>query len=369
VQVTQQLDRECDRALKDVPSGALQVHTHEGNAVRTQQARFEEFFQSRDTIPLSVHPALLSVLEDGLGHTPYCVEATRNGKTCGLLMLSYVSSLLFGRFLVSLPYVNYGGMIVDDRDTQDRLLKEACSLAERLDVRYLEVRHAFAGNCSALSKQTGHKVHMQLELPGSSDVLWTSLLAKVRNQVRKGQKGGLTVCWGGKELLREFYAVFSLNMRDLGTPVYGQKLFRGILERFPDRAELCVVRTNRLAIAAALLLHGRKITEVPSACSLRLYNHTCANMLMYWHLLERAVQRGQAVFDFGRSSPESNTYRFKKQWGAEAIPAEWHYFVRTGSAMAMRPENPKYSKLIRVWQRLPVWLTRLLGPVVVRGIP
>ena len=43
---------------------------------------------------------------------------------------------------------------------------------------------------------------------------------------------------------------------------------------------------------------------------------TNANMLMYWHLLQRTIQRGNRTFDFGRSSESSGTYRFKRQWGA-----------------------------------------------------
>src|SRR5262249_28791902 len=151
-------------------------------------------------------------------------------------------------------------------------------------------------------------------LPAAAEELWRGLPAKVRNQVRKAQKCGLTVAWGGDELLPEFYAVFSHNMRDVGTPVYGLPLFRAVLRQFPDGAEVCVVRAEGVAVAAGLLLHGRGTAEVPSASSLRSHNLTCANMLLYWHLLERAVGRGQDVFDFGRSSPESNTYRFKKQW-------------------------------------------------------
>ncbi len=92
-------------------------------------------------------------------------------------------------------------------------------------------------------------------------------------------------------------------------------------------------------------------------------------MLLYWHLLERAVQRGQEVFDFGRSSEDSNTYRFKKQWGAVPCPSEWQYYLRKGTIQDMRPQNPKYQALIRVWQRLPVRLTRLIGPSIVRAIP
>jgi serine/alanine adding enzyme len=158
-------------------------------------------------------------------------------------------------------------------------------------------------------------------------------------------------------------------MRDLGTPVFGLGLFRAILEEFAGKAELCVVRSGGRAAAAALLLHGWGVTEVPSASSLRQFNNTCANMLMYWNLLIRAIERAQDVFDFGRSTPDGNTYKFKKQWGAEPLPADWQYYLRAGEASDMRPDNPRYRRLIRVWQHLPVGVTRLIGPAIVRGIP
>jgi FemAB-related protein (PEP-CTERM system-associated) len=171
------------------------------------------------------------------------------------------------------------------------------------------------------------------------------------------------------ELLNEFYAVFSQNMRDLGTPVFSRRLFQSILRQFPEDAELCVVRLDRRPVAAALLVHGECVTEVPSASSLRAYNSLNANMLMYWHLLQRAIQRGQAQFDFGRSTVDGNTFRFKKQWGAKSEPAVWQYYVRKGDVGDMRLENGKYDRMVRIWQRLPVGLTRLVGPWVVRGIP
>ncbi len=77
----------------------------------------------------------------------------------------------------------------------------------------------------------------------------------------------------------------------------------------------------------------------------------------------------QQVFDFGRTSQDSSTYQFKKQWGAVPHPAEWQYYLRQGDIADMRPHNPKYQKFIQVWQRLPVRVTRLIGPSIVRGIP
>jgi hypothetical protein len=92
-------------------------------------------------------------------------------------------------------------------------------------------------------------------------------------------------------------------------------------------------------------------------------------MLMYWHLLKRSIERGQNVFDFGRSTTGSNTFRFKAQWGATPHPAVWQYYVRKGSVSDMRPNNPKNQRRVAVWKRLPVWLTRVVGPAIVRGIP
>jgi len=328
-----------------------------------------DFVTAGPHVALSRHPGWLPVLAEALGHVPYALEAVRGGKTVGYLGLSYVSSLLFGRFLVSLPYLNSGGVLAEDAAVAAALVDRAVALADQLGARYLELRHEWALEHPALGHRRSDKVHMRLDLPGAAGALWDQLDGKVRNQVRKGQKGGFTVRWGGPEMLEEFYVVFSQNMRDLGTPVYSRRLFEGVLRQFPDRAELCVARDGAKPAAAALLLHGWGVTEVPSASALREYNPSCVNMLMYWHLLERAVQRGQDVFDFGRSSEGGPTHRFKKQWGASASPAEWQYHLRRGTVGGMRPDNPRYSRLIAIWKRLPVALTRCIGPAIVRGIP
>jgi hypothetical protein len=90
---------------------------------------------------------------------------------------------------------------------------------------------------------------------------------------------------------------------------------------------------------------------------------------MYWQLLQRTVTRGQEIFDFGRSNVGSNTFEFKKKWGAEPELAVWQYYVHEGCVSDMRPENSKYACAVRMWQKLPVPLTRLIGPSIVRGIP
>jgi FemAB-related protein (PEP-CTERM system-associated) len=347
----------------------VEVWTHTGRGLAGEYPRLAGYLRGKGILALSRHPAWLSVLHEGLGHAPYCLEAVEGAHTCGVLPLTFVHTWLFGRFLVSLPYLNTAGVVADDTESARLLVAEAVRLADKLQVKYLELRHEKGLQDAGLANSGSGKVHMRLGLPRTAGQLWNGFPAKVRNLVRKGQKHALTVAWGGEELLPAFYAVFSHNMRDLGTPVYGRRLFLSVLRQFPGQAELCVVRAGKRAAAAALLLHGQGVTEVPSASALREFNGTSANMLMYWHLMERAAERGQGLFDFGRSTPDSGTYLFKKQWGARPEPAEWQYYRRSGTGPEVRPDNPRYQRLIRLWKKLPVSLTRLLGPAIVRGIP
>ncbi|MGD0039276.1 MAG: FemAB family XrtA/PEP-CTERM system-associated protein [Isosphaeraceae bacterium] len=350
-------------------SGTYEVRVVRQSDLPTRLAAWESFVRGRGHPQLSYHPAWPSVLRRGLGQVPYVLEVADGDEVRGLLPLVFLKSPLFGRFLVGLPYLNYGGVISSDDETARLLIDRAVELAEQLDVRHLELRHEQPIDHPRLVARPGMKVHMRLALPRTADVLWKQFDPKVRNQIRKGEKNAFQVNWGGLDLLPDFYAVFSRNMRDLGTPVYPRGLFRGIVQQFPDRAEFCVVRLGHKPLAAALLLHGWGTTEVPSASSLREYNSTCVNMLMYWQLLQRTIDRGQEMFDFGRSSPDGPTYKFKAQWGAVPVPASWQFHFRAGDLSAMRPDNPRYERMIRVWKRLPLCLTRMIGPVIVRGIP
>ena len=314
-------------------------------------------------------PRWLTALCNGLRHKAYLLVAKRSDQPVGMLPLALVKSLLFGRFLVSLPYVNSAGVIAPDEEAGTALIDRAVELADELKVKHLELRHEQEFQHPALTVQVTSKVHMRLALPGAADELRAGFKSKTRNKVVKGEKQGFTVHWGGSRLLDEFYAVFARNMRDLGTPVFGRRLFRSILAEFADDAELCVVRDKGQPIAAALLVHSPGVTEVPSASSLRSHNSTNANDMMHWHLIRRTVERGQRVFDFGRCTPEGNTFAFKKKWGSMPEPAVWQYYVREGSVEDMRLESGKYDRRVKIWQRLPVPLTRLIGPSIIRGIP
>lgn len=165
---------------------------------------------------------------------------------------------------------------------------------------------------------------MLLSLPETSKALMSSFKSKLRSQVRKPGREGLSAALGGLDLVDEFYPVFAENMRDLGSPVHSRKWIQSILQAYGSRARsgLVLMPDGSPAACGIILLHDRTVS-IPWASSLRKFNKSSPNMLLYWTFLEYAADHGYAFFDFGRSTPGEGTYKFKEQWGAAPQPLHW----------------------------------------------
>ncbi len=313
--------------------------------------------------------AWATVVERVFGHqTLYLMERDVDGRVRGVLPLVLLSSRLFGRFLVSLPYVNYGGVLADDQETQDVLLNAAIEKATALGAEHMELRHCGGFPLGWPAKD--HKVSMRLALPSNHEDLLKSFPPKLRSQLRRGEKEGMTVQIGGVELVDQFYTVFSLNMRDLGTPVYGKRFFSEIAETFPKDSKIFIVRYQGSPVASGLVYGFRQMLEVPWAASDRRYARFAPNMLLYGAMLKYACEQGYRWFDFGRSSKGSGTYRFKEQWGARPVQLQWYYWLRNGRTLPeLNPQNPKYRMAIGLWKRCPVFLTTRIGPYLSKYLP
>jgi FemAB-related protein (PEP-CTERM system-associated) len=282
----------------------------------------------------------------------------------GVLHLVRQKGLTGGAHLVSLPYFDAAGILADDRDATVALLAQARSLMAELGARWVELRQAepLPGD---LPSRTD-KVTLRLPLPNDPEILWKALDAKVRNQVRKGQKENLTVHQGGADLLPDFYAVYARTMRDLGSPPHHERFFRLIAEQFGEAVRVFVVRAGDRPLAASVTLADSRGVRVPWAGNDWRVRQSCANMLLYWSMLEEACRRQAPCFDFGRSTRDSGTYRFKAQWGAKEVPLYWFYLLRPGEEIPdLRPDSPKYRLATALWRRLPLCLVRLIGPRII----
>jgi serine/alanine adding enzyme len=308
-----------------------------------------------------------NVIERTFAHECLYFYVVESGNIKGILPLAHMKSRMFGSFLVSLPFLNYGGVLSNDTKSTNLLQWQAIKMASDLKAKYIEYRHQEPFLQNMVNKR--HKITMLLDLPFSSSILWKNLNAKVRNQVRKAERNNLDVATGRQNKINDFYQVFSRNMRDLGTPVYPISFFINILNEFAS-ARIFVVYSYDKPLAAGFVIGMNGKLDIPWASSIRKYNYLNANMLLYWSILKFACESGYTLFDFGRCTPDSNTYRFKKQWGAYPKPLNWQYWLPEVSSMPnLSPENGKYKLLISLWKKLPLSVAEILGPVIIKNIP
>ena len=296
----------------------------------------------------------------------YLAARRENGQLAGVLPLVRVRSRLFGHYLISMPFLNYGGPL-GEPDAVTALTTRAEALAEASGVQLLEMR------CAApldLQLPASHrKITVRLDLPSGRDAapLWRSLGAKARSQVRRPQKEGVVVRFGGDQVA-PFFDVFSRHMRDLGTPTQPRRFFEVLAREFLDSVVFGVAYLADRPIAAGCGFRWQSGFELVWASALREHNRLAPNKLLYWSFIELCIAEDVRTFDFGRCTPGSGTHRFKLQWGGQDQPLWWHQKA-DGRETTPSPTDARFRWGPRIWQRLPVRLATMMGPHIVRYIP
>lgn len=350
-----------------------EVKVAEASAIELLQskdlAEWDQFVNAIEHSSIYHLSAWRDLIAGLFGHESYYL-CSRNatGAINGVLPLIRLQSRLFGDYMVSMPYFNYGGAIGVDRSIEESLMSRASEIAQHKNVTHIEFRDlALRESDWALRSD---KITMVLDLPDTEEELWKALGSKRRAQIKRPLRENPEVVSGGIELIDDFYSVFAINMRDLGTPVYPKIFFESILQAFPDKAKIVSVRMQGESVGAAFLLGFQNKLEIPWASTLSKVNALGVNMLLYWEVLKFAIEQNYKQFDFGRCTEGSGTHKFKKQWGAQAQQLYWHYWLPEHAELPqLTPNNPKYKAAIAVWQRLPVWLTNILGPHIVKNLP
>ena len=307
------------------------------------------------------------VVERVFGHECHYVAARADdGTLAGILPLVRVRSRLFGHYLVSMPFVNYGGPL-GSADAVAALVAWAEERAGRDGVRLLELRSRVP---LPIDLPVSHrKVTVLLDLgDAGADALWKRLDSKVRSQVRRPQKEGVTVRFG-RDQLAPFYDVFARHMRDLGTPVQSRRLFAEIADEFGDEVWFACAWHEGRPIAGGCGFRWGDEVEMTWASALVEQKRLAANMLLYWAFMERACADGVRTFNFGRCTPGGGTHRFKQQWGTRDEPLWWYGRSASEGAVTPSADDASFSWGPRLWKRLPTPLATALGPSIVRYIP
>ncbi|MFW8600774.1 FemAB family XrtA/PEP-CTERM system-associated protein [Desulfobacterota bacterium M19] len=337
-------------------------------ANHASQAQWDDFVLSRpDASPYHLF-AWGRAIEEAYGHRLYYLTALKENKFAGILPLVNMKFPALLNDLTGLPFCDVGNCLSKNKEVQNALAAEALALGARLKAKKITLRgrlHDSVIKKQHFAREDNQKVRMLLTLPPSSEILLKNFKSKLRSQIRKAEKNGVTFRWAGEDGVESFYAVFCQNMHDLGSPVHSRQWFRAIMKNYGNNARIGLTEFEGKCIGAGLILSTNEQTAIPWASTLRQYNRQAPNMLLYWNCLKFAADNGKKTFDFGRSTKNEGTFRFKKQWGAEPAALPWYTFspnVKRQDTDNTRAKPAKREMAAEIWKKIPLPVANLLGP-------
>lgn len=333
-----------------------------------QDAEWNAYVDAHPDATLYHRAEWRAAITKSFGHDCYYLAAKDRGRIVGVLPMVHTRSVLFGSILCSMPFLNFGGVLADDPSAEAGLLDEAGRLLRRVGADYLELRHLKRSSANLATKT--HKVSMVVELPSDPEVLFARLDRRRRHEIRQATESRYEIRFGGIELLDDFYDLLSLGWRNLGTPIYRKGFFANICQSLGPQVEITVVYENGRPVSTAFDGAYRDTLEGMWTYTRRDSLKAGANTWLYWNLLKRGCERGYRSFHLGRSTVDSGGQANKRKWTAEPRQLYWEYMMREGTAVPeLDVQNPKYRLAISAWRRLPVPVTRWIGPFLARSIP
>ncbi len=333
--------------------------------------QWDSYVSQSPNAPAYLRTGWKQAVEAAYQHKTHYFMALQNGHVVGVLPLVAISVPFSKTTLCSLPFCDVGGPIADTDQIEAALLQAAQALQNQLNATQAELRRSESMDVALSENELANKkVRMILPLPASAEELKAGFKSKLRSQIHKAEKNGLNIALGRTDkFVDDFYKVFSLNMRDLGSPVHAKTWFEALRQHYGDDFIVSVATMDGTVAGAGILLFNGESVSIPWASTDRNYNHLAPNMLLYWSLLAHATERGAKYFDFGRSTYGEGTYRFKKQWGAEPVPLNWEIQTLSGTTVTTNGQSGKIRDLVTsAWQKLPLSIANTVGPRIRRYI-
>jgi len=336
-------------------------------AAADSQAWDEFVFRHRHGSPFHLI-AWKKSIEETFGYQPLYLAAEDQNGICGVLPVFLVKNLLVRKALISSPFAVYGGILANCEAAREALKNRLRQLGESLDVEYIELRNAYPEQCVGFSTVCRYVTFTQEIGPDEAAIL-ENIPRKTRYMVRKSLRAGFTTRRQTCDFLA-FESLYAENLRRLGTPSFPLKYFERLIANFGRSIDIREVLLNGKVVSAVMSFHfGDQLLPYYGAADPR-YNALAPSTYMYFDQMRWARQNGYRIFDFGRSKKESGSFDFKAHWGMQRRDLPYEILlIRRKELPHYSPQNPRFRAAIRLWQSLPLPVTKALGPSLIRLVP
>jgi FemAB-related protein (PEP-CTERM system-associated) len=329
----------------------------------TEDVRLDRFVESEPRATLFHGSAWQRAVARTFPFGRRTLVAVEGSEIVGALPLFRVKNPFVAPSFVSTPFAVYGGA-VGSPEARTALVRAACERAEREGARVVDLRNRFDAE-AGYAIRSGYVTFVK-DLPSDPAQCLERLPRKARAAARKGISSELEAVETRDEL-RAFHHLFAVNKRHLGSPVYPRRLFQNLMEEFGDRAFLLMVRHRGKFVSGVLTFTFRDQVVPYYSGGLAEYEKLQTNNFMYLKLMEWGAARGFGWFDFGRSREGTGSHQFKVNQGFEPTPLPYQLVsLNHAAAPDLSPSNPRFGLPMAIWRKLPLPVTKLFGPWLVR---
>ena len=309
-------------------------------------------------------------IEETFGYRSYyAIAQDQSGRVMGVLPLFLVRNLFLQKLLISSPFAVYGGILANSAESRLALRNYAVELGRKLRVHSIELRNAYPEQCTGVPNVQRYVTFTQ-EVGPDQDRILESIPRKTRYMVRKALKENYS-CTRQDEDFRAFEDLYSRSLRKLGTPSFPKKHFERILANFKGMVDIREYMLKGQVASAVLTFYFRDQVLPYYGASDPAFNANSPNNYMYCDLMCWAGKNGYQIYDFGRSKKSgSGSYDFKAHWGMLERELPYEIILMNGKTLPnCSPTNSRLQGLIKIWQRLPLKVTRVIGPYFLRLVP
>jgi FemAB-related protein (PEP-CTERM system-associated) len=307
-------------------------------------------------------------IEETFGFQSEYRLAMEGSRIRGVLPVSLVKNPLIRKALISIPFATYGGILADSPEALSFLAEEARSIGETLGVEYLELRNAHVEQCAGFARISRYATFLQPVGPDEQALL-EALPSNMRSKVRRAIKRGFSTRHQRSDP-RAFAGLHSANYRRLGTPCFPMRHYISLLKNFGDMIDISEVLLAGKVVAASMNFKFPGQVHAFYVASDDQYHELLPNNYLYFDNMRWAGQHGYGYMDFGRSKKETGPYEFKRRWGIEPRELPYEILLIRGKELPnFSPANPKFQAAISSWKRLPLAITRFVGPHLIRLFP
>ncbi len=331
-------------------------------------------------VPFSFNPSLFNFYKTHFNWKPYYILIFSRGELCGVFPLVNT-----GKAWVSLPHFSYGGILHRNAKESYNIEKIIGGISikepgyyridedERLNDISVQSKNIFIRSLLESASENAiasEKVTSVINLPDSPDEMMKMISSNLRRKIRKAESSDINIKIGGKELMSDFYKVYSRNIQQLNSLNYSISFFADLCNSWEyGDANFFVAYADEKPIGASMLLSYMGFYENVFFATNSQARKSYVSDFLHWEMINYCITQKStlhlqltnhaSVYSFGRSTIDSGVYDYKNHWPVNNYPLYNYTNIS---------DLRKNDWMLKIWGLLPGTVTKPLGARLIRHL-